>query len=149
MNRVILEILYRFLSIDAHNQYTKNIYRPKVCQTVGKLVDTYNSNLQFLLIVGSEVIRIFNYCGGNNNDGRRNNLSGYYLDLLNRKTVRFSKCKLLCRSPYLIQRKLNISMHRDMHTHKKGFIHYLSVNTDDNLMGELNELAKELIKKNL
>ena len=148
--RVIMGNLHNFLiiSVDAHNQYIWNIYQLKVCQTVSELVDIYKMKLQFY-IVGPEEIILFNYCDGNNNDERMNNINFYSLDLLNKKTVMFSSSNILCRSLYSIQRRLDFFNTRNY----SSIIRNSDTNNDkeylENITGELNIMAKNLIKEKI
>jgi len=148
--RVIMENLHNFLiiSVDAQNQYIQNMYQLKVCQTVSELVDIYKMKLQFN-IVGPEEIILFNYCDGNNNDERMNNNSYYSLDLLNKKTVMFSSSNILCRSLYWVQRRLNFSNTRNYSNTNKSRVTNNGNKDFDNLTGELNKMAKNLIKEKI
>jgi retron-type reverse transcriptase len=99
--------------------------------------------MKLQLFVGSEKIRLFNYRDGNNNDGRMNNKIYCSLDLHNMKRVIFSSSVSLCRSQSFNRRKINYSTIRYYTSPIK------SNNNTENLTGELNKLAKSLIKKNV
>lgn len=160
LNRVIMKNLHSFSSVDAHNQDKRNIYRLKICQILSELVDIYKMKLQFILyniiikliikIVGPEEIRLFNNCDGNNNDGRLNNINYYSLDLLNKKTVMFLTSKILNSSYKLRQRKFNFTNKRYYSTSnvKSNKSNY-SIDYSENYTGELNIMAKSLIKQNI
>jgi len=123
---------YSLSPIDAHNQDIKNIYQLKVCQTGSGFVDIYKTKRQWEIIVGSEGVRTFNYCGGNNKDGRTN--MNYSLDLINNQTVMFNTFKFLYPSWRAKQRKLsNVRNYSTMN------------NIENSLIRVLNKSAKKLI----